>query len=267
MAKTPETIKQEKLIWDATVENRMDTFGCFEVTIGIHGKERVDYLTVDTKGIWRAYEIKVSKPDFHSKHANSWVGHYNYYVMPLHLYEQVKHEIPPDIGVYCDGSCIKQAKYHDINSSCAMAIKYMNGKPVTVEVPQTDLLKDSMIRSLARGNSKLMKLRNKDVLDKYRCTISHLQDSMRYGQRIHGELIRKLSTLLGRSVVRVILDADPDNLPETLKTNREFLISQPKDSLARTLLQLRSNPDLNSIAAMERWLNKPYGESIPSNKD
>ena len=39
-------------------------FGCFEVTIGWNGKERVDFMTYDTKGIWRCYEIKVSKAEF-----------------------------------------------------------------------------------------------------------------------------------------------------------------------------------------------------------
>jgi hypothetical protein len=28
----------------------MGVFGCFEVTIGFHGRERVDYMTLDTKG-------------------------------------------------------------------------------------------------------------------------------------------------------------------------------------------------------------------------
>jgi len=62
--KTEETNKLEKEIYNAT-SNR-STFGCFEVTIGWYGKERVDYMTYNTKGEFRCYEIKVSLSDFKS---------------------------------------------------------------------------------------------------------------------------------------------------------------------------------------------------------
>lgn len=48
---------------------------------------------------WRCYEIKVSKSDFRSKARITFVGHYNYYVLPKFLYEQVKDEIPSCAGV------------------------------------------------------------------------------------------------------------------------------------------------------------------------
>lgn len=57
MAKTEETLLIENSIYRET--NCQGVFGCFEVTIGWFGKERVDYMTYDTKGIWRCYEIKV----------------------------------------------------------------------------------------------------------------------------------------------------------------------------------------------------------------
>lgn len=91
MAKTDLTIKLEKDIYAAT--NKLGVFGCFEVTIGFYGKERVDYMTYDTKGIWRCYEIKVSKSDFHSKAKKTFIGHFNYYVMPRALYEEVRETI------------------------------------------------------------------------------------------------------------------------------------------------------------------------------
>lgn len=55
--KTAETVALEKAIRRATY--KMGTFGCYEVTIGYGGKERVDYMTYDTKGIFRCYEVKV----------------------------------------------------------------------------------------------------------------------------------------------------------------------------------------------------------------
>ncbi|MEJ9149089.1 hypothetical protein P4520_28825, partial [Bacillus thuringiensis] len=96
MAKTELTTKMERQIYAAT--NKQGVFGCFEVTIGWFGKERVDYLTLDTKGIWRCYEIKVSVSDFRSKANKTFCGHYNYYVIPEELYEKVKDEIPSHIG-------------------------------------------------------------------------------------------------------------------------------------------------------------------------
>lgn len=70
--KTEETKRLEMAIWNAT--NKQGVFGCFEVTIGWFGKERVDYMTFDTKGDFRCYEIKVTKADFHSTCHNSFVG-------------------------------------------------------------------------------------------------------------------------------------------------------------------------------------------------
>jgi len=50
--------------------------------------------------IWRCYEIKSSKADFYSRAKKTFIGHYNYYVMPQELYEIVKKDIPEDIGVF-----------------------------------------------------------------------------------------------------------------------------------------------------------------------
>ncbi|WP_125770247.1 hypothetical protein [Companilactobacillus furfuricola] len=48
---------------------------------------------------WRCYELKVTKNDFHSKAKLSFIGNYNYFVLPQQLYEEVKDEIPTHIGV------------------------------------------------------------------------------------------------------------------------------------------------------------------------
>lgn len=95
MSKTPETLALERSLMYYT----NGQFGCDEVTIGPFGRERVDYMTWDFKGVWRCFEIKVSKADFHSKARKTFVGHLNYYVMPQALYEAVKTEIPAHIGV------------------------------------------------------------------------------------------------------------------------------------------------------------------------
>ncbi len=70
---------------------------------------RVDYMkfvpinnTVSgiEKGDFYCYEVKSSVEDFHSKNGHNFIGDYNYYVMPLDVYEKIKDEIPYHVGVY-----------------------------------------------------------------------------------------------------------------------------------------------------------------------
>ena len=86
--------------------SKIGWYGCFEIAIpraivNKYHRERLDFLTYETTGIWRAYEIKRNKQDFYSGHAWSWIGHYNYFIMPKELYEEVKDDIPEGIGVWC----------------------------------------------------------------------------------------------------------------------------------------------------------------------
>lgn len=49
---------------------------------------------------WKCYEIKVSKADFYSKHKLTFVGDYNYFVVPIELYPIIEKDIPKGIGCY-----------------------------------------------------------------------------------------------------------------------------------------------------------------------
>jgi len=100
---------------------KQGTYLCFEIGIpnpkgrGYKQSERVDLLSYETRGIWRFYELKISKPDFNSDCKLSWYGHFNYYIMPSDLYEKVKDEIPNNIGVYLANEngyfwCVKKPK-------------------------------------------------------------------------------------------------------------------------------------------------------------
>lgn len=62
--------------------------------------EIVDILELNSQKGWICYEIKISKSDFHSEAIKSFVGNYNYYLMPEELYNKVQNEIPKEIGVY-----------------------------------------------------------------------------------------------------------------------------------------------------------------------
>lgn len=98
--------------------------------------EIVDLLESNSQKGWICYEIKTSKSDFHSKAIKSFVGNYNYYLMPNDLYEQIKNEVPKEIGVYgYNGNTlnlIKKAKKQELVDGINEQLSY------------------GMIRSLAR---------------------------------------------------------------------------------------------------------------------
>ena len=127
--------------------SKQGVFCCFEVTIGWYGKERVDFMSYDTKNTFRCYEIKVSQKDFNSNAAITFCGHYNYYVMPKELYNIISTQIPDYVGVYIfENNFIyikKRAKRRDL-------------------LVDEKILKDSLIRSLSRDAAKYYK--NKDSL-------------------------------------------------------------------------------------------------------
>lgn len=183
--KTAETEKLEQKLRSAT--HKMGVYGCFEVTIGFAGSERVDYITYDTKGIWRCYEIKVSKADFHSSAAKSFVGNYNYFVIPTSLYDSVKNEVPPHIGIYIEGVCVKKAKK----------------QPLAVD---EKILKDSMIRSLYRDHNKLYETESEHILNRKDSEIRYLQnkasDTQRKYNRLYCAVIKKYGLEAARELER-----------------------------------------------------------------
>ncbi|WP_163255785.1 hypothetical protein [Bacillus tropicus] len=170
MAKTEATIEMERQIYAAT--KKQGVFGCFEVTIGWFGKERVDYLTLDTKGIWRCYEVKVSVSDFRSKANKTFCGHYNYYVIPRELYEKVKDEIPSHIGVYIGGRLEKRAKKQEL-------------------AVEEDILKASLIRSLSREADKLIKSDNPSTVESLQRQIRYERKQKEEYRRMYQEARRK----------------------------------------------------------------------------
>lgn len=164
LGKTELTQSLEKAIWNATVSQ--GTFGCFEVTIGWFGRTRVDYMTMDTSGTFRFYEIKVSKSDFYSKSDHTFLGHFNYYVMPDELYEIVKQDIPKHIGVHNGTQCIKKPmqqilqadpsdlKGYMVRSLCRDVKKLVNAENPTLVAMLTKEVQDE--RRMKNYNQKLL---------------------------------------------------------------------------------------------------------------
>lgn len=154
-------------------------FGCFEVTIGWFGHERVDYITYDTKGIWRCYEIKVSKADFYSKAKKTFVGHFNYFVMPKELYEEVKEDIPNHVGVYTLNSyCLKKAKRQELGVD-------------------EEILKNSLIRSLSRETEKTYKSGNPTEMDRMNRRLNYEKKEKERYREMYQNLYREASEKFG----------------------------------------------------------------------
>ena len=161
----------------------MGVFGCFEVTIGWYGKERIDYITYDTKGTWRCYEIKVSKSDFHSKAKHTFIGHYNYYVMTQDLYNQVKDEIPSYIGVYVKNNLIKRPKKQELKVD-------------------EQILKNSMIRSLCREVEKSIKANDVDYVYMINKHNKKLKKENDHYKKLYYELYSKIYEKYGEKALR-----------------------------------------------------------------
>ena len=151
--KTKETLKLQTAIWKET--NKLGIFACHEVGIKVRAKNKkkasneiVDFITYNTKSEWRCYEIKTSKSDFNSKAKHTFVGHFNYYVMPPHLYDEIKNNIPAHIGVY--------TYYHKDKSECPSlySIKKAKKQPIGVE---EHILIYSLIKSFSREYDKIVK--------------------------------------------------------------------------------------------------------------
>lgn len=81
---------------------------------------RIDYMQFkpinnSVSGIEKAdvyvYEVKSSVEDFHSKNGHNFIGDFNYYVMPIEVFEKVKSEIPYFVGVLSpNGNTLKHVK-------------------------------------------------------------------------------------------------------------------------------------------------------------
>lgn len=165
-------------LWKYT--DKMGTFGCEEVTIGWCGKERVDYMTYNTQGVFRCYEIKISKSDFHSNNHNSFVGHLNYYVLTQELYSKVSDEIPDGIGVII---------FNGNNLSFRKRPKH---REPTVNV---QALKDYFIRSLFRKADNYQKIVDGDALLRRDREISRLRKEIENLSQAKNALYFELSGL------------------------------------------------------------------------
>ena len=156
MPKRKETIELENKLINKTRLDRI--YGCEEITIGFynggHGNEIVDFMTMDSKGIIRCYEIKVTLQDLKSKAKKSFYGNYNYLVISDDLHNEIIEKkiniydfIPDYVGLIVGTDLISQFK-------C---------KKQEISKEQSEMLKESMVRSMY---FKMMKYKDSSDMDK-----------------------------------------------------------------------------------------------------
>lgn len=159
--KTDETTSIENALFNYCYD--LNQYAVEEVSMprnfGIVDMLSVQYLGSQDKGfkkIWRFFEIKITKADFFSKAVHSFHGHYNYYVLPEKLFDQVHESISSEIGV------IISDKYFNLN-----LIKKPRRKQLDI---QEEFLDRAILNSMAREVKKAklvekgLKIYNTEVL-------------------------------------------------------------------------------------------------------
>lgn len=149
MAKTELTKQAEKCLWQYTA--KQGTFGCFEVTIGWYGKERVDYITYSTDTIIRCYEIKVSMSDLKSKAKQTFIGDYNYLVVTQELWEAIQNDIQLKWKYQSQGILV-------FSESGIGVTSVKKAKKIQCTMGTKTTILESMVRSLNREAGKLYKV-------------------------------------------------------------------------------------------------------------
>ena len=169
MAKTEMTKLIESKLWK--INAKQGNYGCFEVSIGVgwNANGIVDFITYDSKGEFRCYEIKVSKSDFHSKAKLSFHGDFNYYVMPFSLLYELRKDTENEvkkINFYKDKDTSKLFDERIKNSGIGLIAVTDNGNLVVEVNPKRQQVKmgmratllESMVRSLNREVKKSYKV-------------------------------------------------------------------------------------------------------------
>lgn len=167
MSKRKETYDIEETLYNIVKLNGL--YGCSEVTIGFynngHGNEIVDFCTMDSKGIIKCYEIKVTLADLKSKAKLSWYGHYNYLVVSKELLskltDDIKNEyIPKHVGIAI------------VNNSNSLYI-VKRAKKQTLSLEDEIMIKESLVRSLSNKLNKVRNANNVTKMSELQSNIAH----------------------------------------------------------------------------------------------
>ena len=217
--KTKDTVHIENQLYKMCQKKRI--YGCEEITIGFfhQGKanERVDFATMDSKGILRCYEIKVTLADLKSHAKKSWYGHYNYLAVTPKLWNKIKDDIDTYIPNYV-GVVIPN------NDSWGDGIEVVrNAKKVELSCETEKMMKESMIRSMSY---KIYNYRDTTDATKYKELKKKLNQSEKDRQLYYKEVSR-LSLIISK--IEMILrkyynkDIDIQDFVEQFKSRKILL--------------------------------------------
>lgn len=170
MSKRKETIEIENKLHYMCKKRRI--YGCEEVTIGFYnsgkGDEIVDYCTMDSKGIIKCYEIKVTLADLKSKAKKSWYGHYNYLVVTPELLHKIWNDLDEYIPNYVGVAIPCPSSWSD-----GIEIR-RNAKKQSISAEQELMMKESMIRSMSYKIQKFRKAADLSEISKLQSEIRKL---------------------------------------------------------------------------------------------
>lgn len=128
-----------------------------ECTLGRHGI--VDIISYSSKNVyeikpgnknrtrtrppvWKCYEIKTSKADFHSPSKWTFVGHYNYFVIPEKLFRTIEKDVPKGVGVIT---------YNEEHKYFTSKVRATKAKPLMRDDDLISEVMSSMSRELSRS--------------------------------------------------------------------------------------------------------------------
>ena len=103
------------------------------------------------KNIWKCFEIKTSYNDFKSSASKTFIGNYNYYLVPDTLLNKIQGEVPKEIGIYVYNTEERNWRRWEHRISC-----YKKSKKQELGCTQDEIYY-GMIKSLYREVTKTYK--------------------------------------------------------------------------------------------------------------
>lgn len=131
-------------------------------------------MTMDSNGIIKCYELKVTIQDLKSNAKKSWYGHYNYLVVSRELYNEVSdwdEYIPKHIGIVV-GECLESRR---------------KAQRCEVSTETEIILKESMIRSIYW---KMLKYKDAQSIEKQKQLQSKIRSLEREKESIRERALK-----------------------------------------------------------------------------
>ena len=230
MAKTQLTLDMEEALYFYGLEQNEIIVEEVSVPDGLGIVDTLAYrIKPDGSREWRCYEIKVSKSDFKSSAKISFIGNYNYYVMPKPLYDAICDEIPGHVGAIVYLPFI--GEYETITKGSLSIVKKASKRELSVDEGR---LTDAFLHSLFREVRKAKK--------------------MEKGLRLYGsdELLRELQK---RGANYDVFHPEKNFYHAFMNEIELGAAEELRDELAATIIE---NRELNEKIKNRRRMTEPY---------